>query len=156
MCKFSPTTCFPCMKKHGCIYPFSTNFEELHINCKCELVPIRTKIAGTATGAKEAGVDAYLKYTGKLPNNYIKKSEARKLGWSSLNGNLSEVFPDKFIGGDIYKNYDGKLPNNDGRVWYEADFDYISGYRNDCRVLYSSDGLIFVSYDHYKTFYEIL
>ena len=38
---------------------------------------------------------------------------------------------------------------------YEADFDYSGGYRNDCRLLYSNDGLIFVTYDHYATFYEI-
>ena len=143
------------MKKHGSIFPYNAEFEELHINCKCELVPMRTKSAGTATKVKEAGVDAFLKYTGKLPNNYITKKKAKKLGWKSASGNLSKVLPGMLIGGDVYRNCDGKLPNESGRVWYEADFDYTSGYRNDCRILYSSDGLIFVSYDHYKTYYEI-
>ena len=59
------------------------------------------------------------------------------------------------IGGDEYINDDGKLPMVNGRKWYEADFDYYGGFRNDCRILYSNDGLIFVSYDHYQTFYEI-
>ncbi|MBC8529578.1 hypothetical protein H8699_09085 [Christensenellaceae bacterium NSJ-44] len=30
------------------------------------------------------------------------------------------------------------------------------GYRNGHRILYSSDGLIFATYDHYNTFYEIV
>ena len=30
-----------------------------------------------------------------------------------------------------------------------------SGKRNRQRIVYSNDGLIFVSYDHYQTFYEI-
>lgn len=59
------------------------------------------------------------------------------------------------IGGNIYKNIDHKLPDFPGRVWYEADINYEYGYRNNSRILYSNDGLIFVSYDHYKTFYEI-
>ena len=40
-------------------------------------------------------------------------------------------------------------------IWYEADIDYQSGYRNTYRILYSNDGLIFVTYDHYQTFYEV-
>lgn len=48
-----------------------------------------------------------------------------------------------------------KLPITPGRVWYEADINYEDGYRNRQRILYSNDGLIFASYDHYHTFYEI-
>lgn len=59
------------------------------------------------------------------------------------------------IGGNLYENRDYKLPIKAGRIWYEADINYISDYRNRERILYSSDGLIFVSYDHYKTFYEV-
>ncbi|MCY8473149.1 hypothetical protein MOC95_08335 [Bacillus halotolerans] len=39
-----------------------------------------------------------------MPENYINKGEARKLGWESKKGNLSKVAPGKSIGGDIYKN----------------------------------------------------
>lgn len=60
---------------------------------------------------------------------------------------------EKMIGGDLYKNIDGKLPEKD--KWHEADLDYTKGKRNAKRILRSNDGLIFVSYDHYKTFYEI-
>ena len=155
MCAFTPTTCVPCMEKHGSIYPFDASFVPLHEHCYCELVPMRCKTAGKATMAKDAGVDLFLKYTGKLPNEYITIDDAKKLGWKPKSGNLSDILPGKIIGGDIYKNIDGKLPQIAGRIWYEADLDYTSGFRNDSRILYSSDGLIFVTYDHYKTFYEI-
>ena len=56
----------------------------------------------------------------------------------------------------ITKPDENKLPSADGRIWYEADIDYEGGYRNDSRILYSNDGLIFATYDHYKTFYEVL
>ena len=155
MCHFLPTTCVDCMEKHGTIYPFNASFRPLHFHCYCELVPMRCKSAGTATKSKRTGVDLFLKYVGKLPVEYISKDYARSQGWRSKNGNLSDVLPGKVIGGDRYTNRDGKLPQAEGRVWYEADFDYTSGFRNDSRILYSSDGLIFVTYDHYKTFYEI-
>lgn len=117
---------------------------------------MRIKHAGTATKDAESGVDAILFYTKVLPENYCTKEEAKQNGWIPVSGNLGDIMPGIQIGGDIYKNREGKLPSKEDRIWYEADFDYISGYRNDCRILYSSDGLIFVSYDHYKTFFEIV
>ena len=91
-----------------------------------------------------------------LPSEYITKNEAIRKGWKKKQGNLAEVLPGKVIGGDVYKNKNSKLPDVIGRVWFEADFDYYGGYRNDSRLLYSSDGLIFVTYDHYETFYELI
>ena len=61
----------------------------------------------------------------------------------------------KMIGGNVYHNKEKKLPDISGRVWYEADINYTEGFRNRQRILYSNDGLIFVTYDHYQTFYEI-
>jgi hypothetical protein len=60
------------------------------------------------------------------------------------------------IGGNLYKNRRALLPTAQGRIWREADFDIIDGYRNNKRILYSNDGLIFVSYDHAQTFYELI
>ena len=59
------------------------------------------------------------------------------------------------IGGDDFYNTKRKLPESEGRTWKEADLDYTKGKRNSKRILWSNDGLIFVSYDHYQTFYEI-
>lgn len=60
------------------------------------------------------------------------------------------------IMGGVYHNKNGHLPDAPGRVWYEADVNYYDGRRNRHRVLWSNDGLIFVTYDHYSTFYEII
>jgi hypothetical protein len=56
---------------------------------------------------------------------------------------------------DLYYNNENRLSPAPNRMWYEADFDYVSGERDGNRVFYSNDGLIFVSYDHGKTFYEL-
>lgn len=65
------------------------------------------------------------------------------------------VEPGKSIGGDVCRNRNGHLPNLPGRIWYEADINYTSGYRNDYRIIYSNDGLMFATYDHYVTFVQI-
>ncbi|MBQ8288133.1 MAG: ribonuclease [Clostridia bacterium] len=116
---------------------------------------MRTKKAGYATDLGQDGADVYLIQFGILPTYYVTKASARRAGWQSFRGNLDDVLPGKMIGGDIYQNREGKLPSGPGRIWYEADINYDGGFRNLQRILYSNDGLIFVSYDHYQTFYEI-
>lgn len=151
-------TCFDCRSLHGTVYlmyepPYKT---DKHEKCKCILVPMRTKKLGHVTEDRWNGADVYIACLGKLPDNYVTKAEAKKAKWKNHKGNLSEVLPGKMIGGGIYKNADNKLPDDAGRIWYEADIDYESGYRNDSRIVYSNDGLIFATYDHFKTFYEVL
>lgn len=111
--------------------------------------------AGLATNEGADGVDMYVALNGRLPDRYITQAEAKQQGWKKALGNLDDVLPGKIIGGDIYKNRDHRLPDAPGRTWYEADFDYSGGYRNSYRLIFSNDGLIFVTYDHYMTFYEI-
>ncbi len=60
------------------------------------------------------------------------------------------------IGNKPFFNKEKKLPKKAGRIWYEADFDFTEGFRNNKRILYSNDGLIFVSLDHAQTFYELV
>ena len=151
------TTCDDCKDIHGKIYePEIKPIEyKQHINCKCEAPTMRTKSAGTATQKGVDGADFYLKYLQKLPNYYLTKFQAKKQGWRIKFKNLSDASPNKMIGGDIFKNDKNKLPTKSGRIWREADLDYTKGKRNAKRILWSDDGLIFVSYDHYQTFYEI-
>ena len=101
----------------------------------------------------EAGeVALYLHLYGHLPDNYLTKQEADALGWDSSRGNLWEVAPGCCIGGNRLGNYEGALPDADGRKWYECDVNYEGGYRGAERLLYSSDGLIYYTADHYETF----
>ena len=96
-------------------------------------------------------VAAYLNEFSKLPHNYITKGEAKKLGWKTK-GSLDEVAPGKSIGGDRFGNYEGLLPKAKNRNWKECDIDYVRGNRNAKRILYSNDGLIYYTDDHYKSF----
>ena len=100
-------------------------------------------------------VAAYLNEFGHLPDNFITKKEAQALGWESKEGNLDEVAPGKSIGGDYFGNYEEVLPDAEGRTYHECDIDYEGGFRNAKRIVYSDDGLIYYTEDHYETF-EVL
>ncbi|MBR4868168.1 MAG: phage head morphogenesis protein, partial [Clostridia bacterium] len=67
----------------------------------------------------------------------------------------SQFAPGKMLTMGIYLNKNDKLPQAPNRIWYEADINYTPGRRNRHRIVWSNDGLIFVTYDHYETFYEI-
>lgn len=159
MSQLAFNTCKYCVEQHGKIVDISIleNKTEVnaHKNCQCEYVPMRTKIEGTATNQGINGVDVYLMKYWKLPNYYVTKEAAKNAGWVSWKGNLDNVLPTSMIGGNVYRNKDGKLPQANGRIWYEVDINYDGGFRGRQRILFSNDGLIFVSYDHYQTFYEI-
>ena len=96
----------------------------------------------------------YIKKHGELPDYYITKSEAKSLGWVPSKGNLCEVAPGKAIGGDIWTNRQKSLPTKSGRKYFEADLNYNCGNRNADRVVFSNDGLVFVTFDHYRSFEE--
>ena len=102
----------------------------------------------------QAIADYIFKY-GKLPDNFITKKEAQALGWDSSRNYVSDVAPGKSIGGDKFGNYEGLLPSKKGRQWYEADCYYTKGKRNAYRILYSSDGLVYYTDDHYETFTQM-
>jgi len=108
---------------------------------------------GPLTGFKE--VAAYLRGHGELPDNFITKKEAEKLGWVASEGNLHLVAPGKSIGGDRFGNREGLLPKAKNRSWFEADINYKKGSRGADRIVYSNDGLIYMTTDHYRTFKEI-
>jgi hypothetical protein len=96
-------------------------------------------------------VALYIHLYGKLPNNYISKKEAEKLGWSG--GSVEKYAPGKCIGGSYFGNYEGLLPEKDGRTWTECDIDTLgeSG-RGAKRIVFSNDGLIYYTDDHYESF----
>lgn len=97
-------------------------------------------------------VALYIHTYGRLPGNYLTKEEASDLGWISSKGNLWEVAPGKSIGGDSFGNREGLLPKASGRKWYECDIDYEGGFRGEKRIVFSSDGLIYYTDDHYESF----
>lgn len=105
---------------------------------------------GSYTSKEEVALYLYLYKC--LPKNFITKNEAKKLGWESKEGNLGEVAPGMSIGGDKFGNYEGQLPKKDGRKYYECDINTDGGYRGEERIVFSNDGLIYYTGNHYKTF----
>ena len=104
---------------------------------------------GTYDNAKDVAL--YIRIYNKLPSNYITKKEAKSLGWSG--GSLEEYAPGKCIGGDRYGNYEGLLPEKKGRYYTECDIDTLGkSSRGAKRIVFSNDGLIYYTKDHYKTF----
>ena len=97
-------------------------------------------------------VAAYLHTFGTLPANYITKNEAKALGWVSTDGNLWDVAPGKSIGGDYFSNREGLLPSGN---YKECDVNYNGGYRNAERLVYSDNGNIYYTSDHYTTFTQL-
>ncbi len=109
--------------------------------------------SGTYTSKDE--VAAYIHEFGHLPSNYISKSKAKKAGWVANKGNLDEVLPGMSIGGSEFYNDEGVLPDAPGRTWTECDINYEGGYRGAERIVFSNDGLIFYTNDHYKSFEQL-
>lgn len=96
-------------------------------------------------------VALYLYLYEELPENFITKEEARALGWES--GSLEPYAPGMCIGGDYFGNYEENLPKDKGRKYYECDIDTLgAGSRGAKRIVYSNDGLIYYTEDHYETF----
>lgn len=104
---------------------------------------------GSYTSAEEVAL--YLYTYGCLPQNFMTKKEARNLGWEK--GSLEPYAPGMCIGGDYFGNYEGLLPEAEGREYTECDIDTLgANSRGAKRIVFSNDGLIYYTEDHYKSF----
>lgn len=96
-------------------------------------------------------VALYLHTYGRLPDNFVTKDEARAAGWEG--GGLEEYLPGMCIGGDRFGNREGLLPEAQGRYWTECDINTLgAGSRGAERIVFSNDGLIYYTGDHYDSF----
>lgn len=116
---------------------------------------VESEVIEDGTYSTTEEVAEYIHKYKKLPKNFITKKEAMALGWESSKGNLWEVTEKMSIGGDVFGNREGRLPKKDKRKWYECDVNYYGGYRGEERIVYSNDGLIFYSHNHYETFKQL-
>lgn len=115
----------------------------------------QAEIEINASYSEPEAVAAYLQKYQQLPGNFISKAAALELGWVSHKGNLWDVTDQLSIGGDKFGNREGLLPKAPGRQYYECDVNYQGGLRGPERLVYSNDGLIFYTKDHYETFVQI-
>ena len=124
----------------------TTALETLSPDCAEESVPNED---GSYTTKEDVAL--YIYTYGRLPSNFITKDEARKLGWEG--GSLEKYAPGKCIGGDRFGNYEGLLPDAPGRKWTECDIDTRGrDSRGAKRIVFSNDGLIYYTEDHYESF----
>ena len=104
---------------------------------------------GTYTTKED--VARYIHTYGHLPENFITKKQAQALGWEG--GSLEPYAPGKCIGGSRFGNYEGTLPEKDGRTYTECDIDTLGASKRGAkRIVFSNDGLIYYTEDHYETF----
>mgnify|MGYP005980664801 CR=1 FL=1 len=104
---------------------------------------------GTYTTKED--VARYIHTYGHLPENFITKKQAQALGWEG--GSLEPYAPGKCIGGSRFGNYEGTLPEKDGRTYTECDIDTLGAEkRGGKRIVFSNDGLVYYTEDHYETF----
>lgn len=142
-----------------------TDAEELPLEEAGEEAEEAVEAAVEETVAQEAvpAIDEYGTYTskddvalyihtyGKLPGNFMTKNEARSLGWEG--GSLERYAPGYCIGGDRFGNYEGLLPTAKGRTYTECDIDTLNrSSRGAKRIVFSNDGLIYYTDDHYASF----
>lgn len=97
-------------------------------------------------------VALYIHLYGHLPDNYVTKREAQDMGWSG--GSVEQYAGEgAAIGGSRFGNYEGLLPEAEGRSYTECDIDTVgSSSRGAKRIVFSNDGLIYYTDDHYQSF----
>ena len=98
----------------------------------------------------EKTVIEFVKQNHQLPDYYLTKNEAKKQGWNPSQGNLCEVLPGKAIGGDHFSNREKQLPTNE--KYFEADVNYHCGNRNADRIVFTKNGEVYLTKNHYKSF----
>ena len=121
--------------------------------------PVETETPETTPAVSEDGrydskedVALYLHLYGHLPDNYVTKQKAEALGWT---GGSVECYAGEgaAIGGSRFGNYEGLLPEAKGRTYTECDIGTVgSSSRGAKRLVFSNDGLIYYTEDHYESF----
>lgn len=99
-------------------------------------------------------VALYLHNFEELPPNFITKKQAAQQGWDA-GEDLFEILPGCSIGGDKFGNFEDLLPEKSGRQYYECDVNYTGGHRGAERLVFSSDGLIYYTEDHYESYTQL-
>ncbi len=141
----------------GLIFVLAAAFIGLrpHFNAHQAATPAAVAKNDISALTDDRQVADYLRQHQRLPDYYLTKAQARRQGWEPSKGSLCQMLPGRAIGGDRFSNREGGLPARAGRSWYEADVNYRCGRRRSDRLLYSSDGLIYLTTDHYRTFQRL-
>ena len=118
-------------------------------------VPAGTHVTEYGTYTSMAEVALYIHTYGRVPSNFVSKTKARNAGWVAEEGNLQDVLPGMCIGGGGWHNDDQVMPGEDWDQWYECDINYDGGFRGAERLVFSDNGMIFYTPDHYESYARI-
>ena len=94
-----------------------------------------------------------LRGAARLPPRYVTKDQAKAHGWHG--GGLCSAWPGHAIGGDVFRNFGTALPAEPGRIYREADLDGDCRSRGPKRLIFSNDGYVYVTVDHYNSFVPV-
>ncbi len=112
---------------------------------------VETAIPEDGSYTTKEDVALYIHTYGRLPDNFMTKKEAEELGWPG--GSLEPYAPGMCIGGNRFGNYEGLLPEKEGRKYTECDIDTLGAEKRGAkRIVFSNDGLIYYTDDHYESF----
>ena len=129
--------------------PSDTEADAVSLGESDKSSPAALDEGGEYTSAEDVAL--YLHLYAHLPQNFITKKDGRALGWNG--GGLDDYADGKCIGGDRFGNYEGLLPDAPGREYHECDIDTLhAASRGAKRIVYSNDGLIYYTEDHYESF----
>ena len=118
---------------------------------------VSTSLPGAQYTSKNE-VAKYICENGRLPSNYVSKSEGKRLYEQRTGRNFTKwnfnplTTLGVMIGGDYFENREGLLPQG---TWYEADVDYFASNRGTNRLVYSSGCNIYYTSNHYKSFSKV-
>src|SRR5262245_47993242 len=119
-----------------------------------EALPAFARSVGLTDIQRFVETVVYVRRDGRLPARFITKAQAQSLGWAPGH-NLCRVAPGRTIGGDTFMNAERRLPVKPGRTYREADLDAECSWRGARRLILSSDGALYVTVDHYRTFRRV-
>jgi len=138
-------------------YPSQTGVDPDDVYVYGEPVGVPSSVSvrkgGEYTSMEEVAL--YIHTYGTVPSNYVTKTKARNAGWEASEGNLWEVLPGRSIGGGGWHNDEEVMPGESYDQWYECDIDYEGGYRGAERLVYSDNGMVFYTPDHYESYCRI-
>lgn len=115
-------------------------------------VPTSVSVRKNETYTSRDEVALYIHQYGRVPSNFVSKSKARDAGWVASEGNLQDVLPGMSIGGGGWHNDEFTMPGSPDAQWRECDINYNGGFRGPERLVYSDEGLIFYTPDHYVSY----
>ncbi len=151
-------TCYECAARDGLLYSVASVasgtdiFPPRHPGCRCVLRECHVTYPRQISKQRSFLEEVIQFFRNLLPPKFITTFLAKVQGWLPWRRNASFLPFGKSLGGDVFENRGKKLPDSPGRTWREVDINDTPQSRGGTRIVFSNDGLVFVTFDHYRYF----